>query len=61
MDCDGLVLSLLPSQPMDFLTLPIQFGLVRVDLPLLTLVLDLLTLHLIADQSARTQAQPAPD
>jgi len=39
----------------------IQFGLVSSDLLVLTLVLDLLTLHLIADQSARAQAQPSPD
>jgi hypothetical protein len=43
------------------LTLSIQLGLVSSDLLVLTLVLDLLTLHLIANQSARAQAQPSPD
>jgi hypothetical protein len=46
-----LVLAL-PPQPLSFLALPINFGLVSANLLILPIVLVFLTLHLVADERA---------
>src|SRR5581483_4070281 len=48
-------------QALDVLAIAVDFGLVAVDLLLLLIVGDLVSLQLIADQSARAQAERAAD
>jgi hypothetical protein len=55
------VFSLLPLQPLDILAGTVDFSLIAVNLLLLLVIGDFVTLQLIADQCSRAQTETTAD